>query len=515
MQKNSFLFGTFILILVNFIVRFLGFSYKIVLSRMIGPEGIGLFHLVFPILMTFITFTTAGIPVAVSKLVAYHLSLNNKKGCNKTLALSLSIGLMISCFLSILLFYNARYISHVIIKNKDAYFSLIALIPAIPLITLSSIFRGYYYGIKNVGPPGMAQILEQIFRILFVIGTLHFFIPIETKYSAMIAVIGISVGELAGLLWLLLKFPLLEALHLRKTYYVLKKGSKGILRKIILTSIPITVTRLIAVVMQSINAVLIPQKLQIAGYTPQEAIATFGKLAGMALPLLFLPFIVTSALVVNIIPTISQEMALKNTKGIGLKSSLAIRITLLVAIPATFLFVFFATPICEFIYNQPDVGIYLSFLAYGIIFLSLHHTMSGILHGMGKEVITTIHYLLGMIFQLLCTYHLVSNPKFAATGFIIGFILSTSIICTLNMITLTRYVKLNISVLNAIIKPIFASVIMIILVVNIYKICRYIDLSSILSIASSLSSGFLGYILIVFLSGSINFQTLQYIFFKK
>lgn len=515
MQKNSFLFATFVLILVNFIVRFLGFAYKIILSRMIGPEGIGLFHLVFPILMTFITFTTAGIPVAVSKLVAYHLSLNNKRGCNKTLGLSLIIGLLISCILSILLFYHAKYISNVIVKNKDAYFSLISLTPAVPLITLSSIFRGYYYGIKDVGPPGMSQILEQLFRILFVIGSLQLLMPIDTKYSAMIAVIGISVGEFIGLLWLLFKFPLLEALHLQKTYALFKNGSKEILSKIILISIPITMTRLVAVIMQSINAVLIPQKLQLAGYSAQEAISTFGKLAGMALPLLFLPFIVTSALVVNIIPTISQEMALKNWRGISLKASLAIRITLLVAIPSTLLFIFFAEPISDFIYSQPDVGKYLSFLAYSIIFLSLHHTMSGILHGMGKEVVTTIHYLLGMIFQLLCTYYLVPNPRFAANGFIIGFILSTSIICTLNLISLNHYAKLHISTINAIVKPIIASVIMIVLVISIYKMCNYMGLSSILTIIISLSTGFLGYLVSILLSGSINLQTLQYIFTKK
>ncbi|QXM05776.1 stage V sporulation protein B [Crassaminicella indica] len=515
MKKNSFLYGTFILIVVNFIVRFLGFAYKIILSRIIGPEGIGLFHLVFPILMILITFTTAGIPVAVSKLVAYNLSLNNKRGCNKILGLSLILGLFISSLLSVLLFFYAKYISINIIKNKDTYFSLIALIPAIPLITLSSIFRGYYYGMKDVVPPGVSQILEQLFRIVFVIGSLYIIYPTPTKYSAMIAVMGISVGELIGFLCLLFKFKFLEAIHLRQTYHSLKIANKGILKKIIIISIPITITRLVAVIMQSVNAVLIPQRLQIAGFSQQEAISTFGKLAGMAMPILFLPFIVTSALVVNIIPTVSQEMALKNWKDIGQKSNLAIRITLLVAIPTTALFLFFADPICMFIYDQSDVGAFLSLLALSATFLCLHHTISGILHGMGKQVITAIHHLIGMSIQLLCTYYLVANPRFAENGFILGFSLSTLFICTLNFRSLKHYVKLNIKLIDHIIKPIIATTIMVFIVIYIYNICNYINLQSIISICLSMSAGFLSYIAIIILSGSISFETIKSIFSKK
>ncbi|QEK11907.1 stage V sporulation protein B [Crassaminicella thermophila] len=514
MKKNSFLYGTLILIIVNFIVRFLGFAYKLILSRMIGAEGIGLFHLVFPILMILITFTTAGIPVAVSKLVAYHLSLNNKRGCNKILGLSLCLGLLISTILSLFLLYNAKYISHNIIKNKDTYNSLIALIPCIPLITLSSIFRGYYYGIKDVGPPGMSQVLEQIFRIVFVIGSLYIVSPIDTSFAAMIAVIGISVGELTGFLWLIFKFKIREALRLRRNYRILKNASKAILGKIILISIPITITRLIAVIMQSINAVLIPQRLQIAGYTAHEAISIFGKLAGMAMPLLFLPFIVTSALVVNIIPTVSQEMALKNWKDIRLKSNLAIRITLLVAIPTTALFIFFSKPICSFIYNQPDVDRYLSLLALSTTFLCLHHTVSGILHGMGKQVITAVHHLIGMTIQILCTYFLVAKPSFGEKGYILGFIVSIFIICILNVRSLNHYIKLNIQFVDNILKPIIATIVMLLFVINIYKLCMHFNLSSIISIFCSISIGSLSYMFIIILSGSISFKTLKYIFTK-
>ncbi len=514
MKKNTFIYGTFILILVNFIVRLLGFIYKIILSRMLGPETIGLFHLVHPILMIFITFTTAGIPVAVSKLVAYNLSLNNKRACNKVLGISLIIGILISSTLSIILLINAKFIAEEIIGNSDVYYSILALTPAIVIITLSSILRGYYYGIKRMSTPGVAQIIEQVVRVVFVLGTLSLLLPLETKYGATIAVIGISLGELFGLIWLAGGFKFAEAIHLHKSYTALKEGSRSIIGKIFFISIPITITRLVGVIMQSINAVLVPQRLILAGYTAQEALGTFGKLTGMALPILFLPFIVTSALVVNIIPTVSEEMALNNMKDIGYKAGIAIRMTTLVAVPSMFVFLFFAEPICQFMYAQNDVGLYLSYMAYSIVFLSLHHTASGILHGMGKQIVTTVNYFIGMSLQLLCTYYLVPHPLFGVNGFIIGFVLSTMVICVLNLIALNHNVKVKISFVNDILKPIVASVIMIQLSIITYTILIGISFNTTLALLISLCVGALSYIGIVILSGCISIKTLIFIFKK-
>ncbi|AOT72666.1 putative polysaccharide biosynthesis protein [Geosporobacter ferrireducens] len=515
MKKNSFLYGTLVLIFVNFVVRFLGFAYRIILSRMIGPEAIGIFHLVFPILMVMITFTSAGIPVAVSKLVAHFSSLDNKAGCKKVLGISMVIGLAISAVLSILLYFNAQFIAEKLIKNIDIQPSLMALIPAITLITLSSIMRGYYYGIKSVGPPGTSQILEQIFRIAFVIGILLILPPLVPKYASVIAILGISVGEFTGLLWLLMRFGDFKTSYIKRTYLQFKNPSSDILSKIIYISIPITITRMISVVMQSINAALIPQRLMHAGFSMQEAVAIFGKLSGMAMPLLFLPFIVTSALVVNIIPSVAEEVALKNWHQLSLKSNIAIRMTLLVAIPITALLIFFASPICNFLYQHADVGEYLSLLGYATVFLSLQHVLSGILHGMGKQVITTVNYLCGMLLQILCTYYLVPHPSFGVKGFIIGFILSTVTISLLNYIALNHYIKLKPKIVNDIGKPVFSTAIMILILLNLYELLLKFAISPNAALILSVLSGILAYMISIFSTGCINHRTLQFIIRKK
>ncbi|MEW9125197.1 MAG: stage V sporulation protein B [Thermotaleaceae bacterium] len=515
MKKGSFIYSTFILIVVNFIVRFFGFAYRILLSRMVGSEAIGLYHLVFPILMLLITFASAGIPVAVSKLVAHYASLNMPSGCRKVLSISVVLGLIISSLLSLLLYLNGHFIAEKLIKNQDIYSGLMALIPAILLIPLSSIVRGYYYGMKNVGPPGVSQILEQLFRIAFVIGILTLFPPKTPKEAATIAILGISIGEFAGLLWLVIAFKDIRIAYVKKTYHQLTSPRDGLISKIILIAAPITATRLVSVLIQSINAALIPQRLVISGLSAQEAISTFGKLTGMAMPLLFLPFIVTSALVVNIIPSVAEEITLKHWHQLRMKCNLAIRMTLLVSIPLMALLIFYAEPLCLFLYQQEDVGTYLSFLGYGTVFLSLQHTLSGILHGMGKQVITTFNYLLGMGVQLVCTYYLVPNPSFRVNGFILGFLLSSILICTLNYICLNRFIQLKLRLFNDIGKPIFATIIMILFLLNLNPLFLRFHLSPQMSMASSLLFSLLSFLILIFSTGCISIRTIWYMLLKK
>ncbi|PAB59196.1 stage V sporulation protein B [Anaeromicrobium sediminis] len=511
MKKNSFLYGTLLLVVVNFIVRFLGFFYKVVLSRMIGAEGVGLFHLVFPVLMICITFTTAGLPVAVSKLVAHHMSLGNKKSSYRVLALATITGVIISTFFAFLLFKNARFISDKLLKSPDSYYSLLGICPSIVLITLSSIFRGYYYGIKEMKPAGTSQVLEQLFRITFVIGTLYLLGPVETKYAALVAVIGISVGELTGFIWLVYNFK--KTTRLRRNYSPLMNRPLFYIGDMLIIATPITITRLIAVLMQSLNALLIPQKLQLAGYSYVEAMKVFGKITGMAFPLLFLPFIVTSALVINIIPNVSQEMAYKNLDNIRLKSGLAMKMTLFVSIPLFALFLTFSEPICTVIYNEHDVSFYLSFLSYTVILWSLHHTAAGVLHGMGKQVVTTINYLIGISFQLFCTFYLVPNPRYGIKGFLYGFLISSVIICTLNVISLKFFIKkMSIKFINDILKPIICTCLMITCVKFAYS---NLQMGLVLNTTISILFGFLVYMASILITGSVKISTLKYVFTKK
>ncbi|KNF09495.1 stage V sporulation protein B [Gottschalkia purinilytica] len=501
MTKKGFIYSTTILILVNFVVRFIGFAYKIILSKNIGAEGIGLYHIVSPVLMLAITFTTSGLPIAVSKLVASQQTISNSNGSIKVFKVAFCFSFLLSILLSLILLLFNGYISFNLLKNNDVRLAVILLIPAIIIISLSSILRGYFYGINQVNPPGIAQVIEQVTRVLFVIGIMTYLKGVSPKVGLLIATIAVSVGEFFGFLWLLLSFKISSFKNKKRLNSSIKYSS--IFSKLVKISFPITISRLTNVLMQLINAILIPQLLIKAGYTNSEAIGMFGRLMGMAMPLIFLPFIVTSALVVNIVPTLSKLLDSKEEVALNSNIHLCIKITLLVSIPITGYFIFFATPISKLFYNDVKVSSYIVSMSYSIVFLSLQHTLSGILQGIGKQLISTINHIIGTIIQLITSYYLISNPSFGINGFFISFILSTLITFVLNYITLEKSVKIKFKFIDYILKPTFATMLSLLITFITYIFIINIGIKSFFVLLICMSVSGSSYLLLLFVTKAL------------
>lgn len=506
MKKSSFVYGTLLLVIVNFIVRSLGFIYKIIFSRLVGSEAIGIYQMVFPFLMVITTLTSAGIPAAVSRLVAEENSLNNRKGVYKVLAIALFIGGSLAFILSILVSLNLDFIVSKILKNDSIFYPILFSIPAISFITFSNIIKGFFYGLKEMKPPATAQILEQISRITFVLGYITYQRPTNPILCATIGIIGVSVGELFSLIYLLLKFNFKKLKFKRSFIKIIPSSSFKLINSILFISIPITINRLTASIVQTANSILIPQRLMVSGYTSSQAIQTFGKITGMAMPLLFLPFTVTSALAVNIIPNISEKIAIKKLDDVRAQCNLAIKITLIVAIPITIIYALLGKHLALLIYNDVEVGKYLSIISLATIFLCMHNTLSSILQGMGKQVITSINYLLGMSIQLYCTYFLISNSKYGINGFFIGYIISSIIVFSLDMITLKKSINIKISIFESVIKPLICSCIMILIIIHTYKVFSLILFSDFIATISSLLLGGIIYLILLYITKTLNIK---------
>ncbi len=515
MKKYSFIYGTILLVIVNFIVRSLGFIYKIIFSRLIGPEAIGLYQIVFPFLMVFITITSAGIPLAVSRIVAKENSLNNRIGIYKVLSVSLFIGGILSLVLSIFLSINMDFIVTKILKNRAVYYPLLFSIPSIGLITFSGIFRGFFYGLKDMKPPANAQIFEQVSRIAFVLLYLLYKKPSNPIIGATIGVIGISIGEFFGLLYLILRFnmkKLSAKIHFIRTY---TESSFKIASSILFIALPISIGRLASTLLQTATSILIPQRLVMAGYTTSEAIQIFGKITGMAMPLLFFPFTVTSALSVNIIPNISEQIAMNRLDDVNKQCNLAIKITLLVAIPVTITYAAFGNFLGHLIYKDLDVGKYLTVISYSTIFLCMQQTLSSILHGMGKQVISTLNFLLGMVIQLYCTYFLVSNPIYGINGFFIGYVTSAFVIFILNLIVLKRSIKIKFPIIELFVKPTFCSILVVCSMLYIYKGSFIIVGNELLSTFIAALTGGILYLTLLTITKTLNTKSMMIRSFEK
>lgn len=186
-----------IMVVMKFFIRVIGFVYGIFLSRLLGAETLGLMQIANSTLMVFLILTTSGIPTAITKLVAEENSKNNPSNVEKIYRSTMGFNLIVSIVLGFLLFIFAEFIALNILKNKDMLVIVYLLIPAFIIISLSNVLRSYFYGMKNMITPSIAQIIEHVTRFIFVIGLLYYLRPSDPIHSAIIAMIGVSFGSLS------------------------------------------------------------------------------------------------------------------------------------------------------------------------------------------------------------------------------------------------------------------------------------------------------------------------------
>ncbi|MFR9069500.1 MAG: oligosaccharide flippase family protein [Paraclostridium sp.] len=213
MKIPNLVYSTLILFLSNFIVRVIGFLYKIFLSNNLSEVHLGIYHLVFNFLMICIALTTTGIPTALSCLVARKKAFNDKHSTNALFISTIYISFIIASLISIFVGFKSSYLSSKILYSNNMSIFILAICPSIIAITLSNVVRGYYYGIKKVNIPAISQILEQVSKIIFVYLIVRNFN--NPTLICLSAIIGISIGECISLIFMtfnLAKKPYIENL---------------------------------------------------------------------------------------------------------------------------------------------------------------------------------------------------------------------------------------------------------------------------------------------------------------
>ncbi|WP_307507071.1 oligosaccharide flippase family protein [Paraclostridium ghonii] len=411
----NLVYSTLVLFLSNFIVRILGFLYKIFLSNNLSQVHLGIYHMVFNFLMICIAFTTTGIPTALSCLVARKKAFNDKHSTNALFISAIYISFFIAGLISLIVAISADILSLKLLHSNTSSIFILALCPSIIAITLSNIVRGYYYGIKQVDIPAISQILEQISKIVFV-----YLIVKNFKNPTLIclsAIIGISIGECISLSFMTL--GLARRPYIDNKYTINIKEFIRSSYNTIRMSIPITCNRMSNIVLNSISSMIIPSRLSLSGITYTTALGIYGTIAGMVFPFIYLPFMLVSALVVNIIPSISLDISRKNIKSIKSKILFAVALTLIMGILCSIIFYLFGEKICLYTFKNKVAGFYLKYMCLVPLFLSLNHVISGILHSIGKEFIASVIGITSIVIQTLCLYFILPMPNIGLWGYIL------------------------------------------------------------------------------------------------
>lgn len=437
MKIPNLVFSTLVLFISNLVVRILGFVYKVFLSKIIGEHGLGIYHVLFNFLMICLALTTTGIPTTLSCLVAKEKVLGNKHNSNILFISTLYISFFISLAISLLISFNAKYISLKLLGNESLSLFIFAICPAIVVITISNVLRGYYYGLKDVIIPAVGQVLEQVCRIGFV-----FLIIMYLNYNHLnsyIALLGISIGEAINILFM--SISLYKNSNLSNKYTINIKHFYNVSIDTIKTSIPITCNRISNILLHSLSSIIVPSRLVLSGISYSSALSIYGIISGMVMPFVYLPFTLGSALVVNLIPSISQEMSLSRYKYAKRKIFYSLLLSLLVGLVCSIFFYFFGYDLCLFLFDNRSAGFYLKYMSLVPLFFLLNQTLSAILHSIGKEVLSSIITIICMFIQLISLYILLPIPNINIYGYIFTVTIVSLFNCLLHIIVLAISLK--------------------------------------------------------------------------
>lgn len=438
---NRFLKGTLILTIAGFVVKAIGSINWILLSRILGGEGIGIYQMAFPIYMLALNISSAGIPVAISIITAEKIALRDYLGAKRVFKISFSLLFWSGLLLSTLVYFASHWIiDHQIIRETRAYYALIALAPAIFIVTLLSAFRGYLQGWQMMTPTAISQIVEQIVRVIAMLAGAAYFLPLGLAYAAGGASLGAGAGALAALAVLLYYYKKLPTPPGELTSLATMPESKAsIISRLFHLAIPISLASILLPLVANIDLMIVPRRLEVAGFSIAQATELFGYLTGMAVPLINLATILTAALATSLVPAISDALSRKDEDSVYFRTSGAMRLSFMATVPFSIMLYVLAHPVVTLIYNAPKAAEATQILSIAIFFLGLHQVTTGILQGLGKPIIPVINMGIAALVKVLLNWNLTALPYLGIQGAAYATVADIGLAALINLIYVKRY----------------------------------------------------------------------------
>lgn len=440
-KNNPLITGTLILSITGFASRFIGFFYRIFLSRTFGAEGMGIYQLTAPVLALSFSLTVAGIQTAISKYVAGQ----NTSKDYRTSAVYLFTGFAIAMILSILcaagIYLFAKEIAlYMLLEERTApLLRIIAL--SIPMATVHSCINGYFYGIRQTSVPALCQLAEQIVRVGSVYAIYYLCLRYQMVPTISFAVVGLVIGEAASMLVSLIAvrghfaniLPKNHGALLPRSLSPYKTAAKGLLT----LAVPLTLNRVIINFLQSVEAIFIPNRLICYGYDNASALSVYGILTGMALPLLLFPGAITNSICVLLLPLVSEADAGGNRKAIKKAIDKSISYGFCLGAGFTMLFLLFGRFLGNLLYQNELAGTFIMILSFLCPLMYIASTLNSILNGLGKTGLTFLYSMISLLVRLLFVFFII--PLLGIYGYLWGLLVSQLVQTLLCLFAIRKY----------------------------------------------------------------------------
>lgn len=515
-KKQSLLTGAGVLAIATIIVKLIGAVYKIPITNLIGTEGYGYFNGAYAVYTPVYAVSMAGLPVAVSKLVSQNMQLGRIKDARAIFKISQKMFFAVGLTGTLILMAIAVPYSKYVAEAPMNYISMLAVAPCVLFCCLMSSYRGYYEGLNNMTPTGVSQVIEAAVKLIFGLAASYVFMKTAVSryesnavngamtlfgqqvnnqaeamaviypYAAAVAILGVTLGSAIGLLYLVIRAK-------RKGFGFTREelvnsppaeNGKAIAKKLLMFAIPVAASSLVLNITNLIDDVTIRNRLAQAlevnletvksiytnalsfEGTLDENIGTFlYGMHGSVINIKNLIPTITLTLGISAIPVLSKAWTAKDNKSVKVCIESALRVAMLIAMPAGIGIAVLSEPILNLLYGgdnpyfAPSAAFQLTVYGLGMALYSLASPLTSMLQAIGKTKIPIISMLLGGVLKIILNFAMIANPEINIKGACISSTCCYIVMVGINLVMLLRATKVRINIASVFIKPFIAALV--------------------------------------------------------
>ncbi len=462
-KKQNFLQGTALLAMATAIVKVIGALYKIPLNAIIGEQGFGYFNTAYEIYNVLLMISTAGLPVAMSRMISQASSLGHygqvRRVYNTARGIFLGLGIAGTFLMTVFCKQLAAF------QNQpDAWFAIGCLGPCVLLICIMSTFRGFFQGQSNMLPTSISQVLEAVTKLI--VGIIAAVILLKATQSIPMAAGGAILGVTASCL--------VSALYLfrvfRKSFQTMPVTDEDVTsfgataKGLLIIAIPITLGSAGLQILTMLETKIYMGQLLALGNTQAQADIMKG-IYNMCQTIYNMPCAFITPITISIIPAITSQLTLKNFGEAKATEESAARITGLISMPCAFGLSIMAEPVTALLggYTGNNLALattLMSIMGIAIVFNSVVLVTTAIMQAHGYVNRPVINMLIGGLIKLVAVYVLTGNPVFGIVGTPIGTLLCYLCICTLNVLSIRHLVEDPPAIVKNLVRPFLAGALM-------------------------------------------------------
>ena len=491
-KQQSFQYGAIILLCSTMLVKIIGAIFKIPLSRLIGDLGFGYFDSAYQLFTPIYTLAMAGLPIAISRVVAERMQQERYRDVRKSLKVTKKIFLITGLTGFVVMLLLIYPFVHFTDATGKTVYSLFAIAPSLLFCCIMSAYRGYYEGLRNMYPTAASDVIESLGKLILGYGFAYIIMKIsgDVALAAAGAMLGIMVGGAASATFLTLRYKLKGdgITEQEFTDAPEPQGSKTIAKTIIMIAIPVVLASLANSVSSLVDVSMVKWQLtnmmgefaddirkmyesSIVDYnsfstnalTNAELPTFLYGIRGKAFTLYNLVPTITSVLGVSALPVLTSCFAKGKGDKTLVKRSIesTMKFTALIAMPAGFGFLFLGSETMGLMYDTVASveigGVMLRIYGLAAMFAGLAIPMISMLQAIGKEKISLRNVAIGAALKVIVNFVFVGIPTINIKGAAIGTFVSYLFIFISNLSSLIKYTGVKPNIYKTILKPFIAA----------------------------------------------------------